>query len=194
MPTSIRFCWIIHEVRKFILYLAHAHRANIWSTKLQHVFWHCIFVSVLPLICWFPTFSLPSHIQPYGTEPGHCDKYFPWQCQHEFPFTCARVCGCVRSLPSEVIPICSHSYQTVAITRNLSGYKSLFLSQGDAKTLTTLRCTQTDDVWNISCMSFSLKVLTVNYIYKIYKKIIFKLNWILFLFGNDKGGFLVFLL
>lgn len=55
-------------------------------------FWHCIFVSVLPLICWFPTFSLPSHIQPYGTEPGHCDKYFPWQCQHEFPFTCARAC------------------------------------------------------------------------------------------------------
>lgn len=67
----------------------------------------------------FPFLVTSSHMAP----SLDTDKYFPWQCQHEFPFTCARVCGCVRSLPSEVIPTCSHSYQTVAITHNLSGYK-----------------------------------------------------------------------
>lgn len=50
LPTSIRFCWIIHQVRKCILYLALTHRANIWSSKLQHLFWHVFFF----FIPWSP--------------------------------------------------------------------------------------------------------------------------------------------
>lgn len=91
MPTSIRLCWIIHQVWK--MYSA----SGTW-TQSKHLVIQiaaCLLACVffIPLIHWSlnsppPPPPFPCHLQPYGTEPGQRDKHFPWQRQLQFPFTC----------------------------------------------------------------------------------------------------------
>lgn len=150
-PTSIRFCWIIHEVRKCILYLALTHRANIWSTKLQHVLlapYLCFWSSTDPLVGDF--FFLPSQIQPYGTKPGHRDKHFPWQCQCEFPFTCVSALQWVCA-PSQLrwFPVAHTVIRPLyticqAINRRLHEGGIILQSAWWLKLFKSFTCTETD--------------------------------------------------
>ncbi len=98
------------------------HSTNIWSTKLQHVFWHriCVFCSSTdPLVAdFFPFQVIPSHM---AWSLDTVTNIFHDNASMNFLFTCVSVLDCVCSLPGEVIPSCSHSYQT--IMHNLSGYK-----------------------------------------------------------------------
>ena len=126
LPTSIRFCWIIHEERKCILSLA----LNTQSKHLVNQIATCL---LAPNLCvcsfadsagrrlFFPFQVTSSHMAPsldtitnIFHDNASVNFHLPVrvQCVHW-------VCAC--SLPGEVSSCCSHSYQTVV--HNLSSYE-----------------------------------------------------------------------